>query len=76
MNNAPKIDWIDPIFPALMLTFMLVTAYGGLRGNDPSAIFEALTWLYLAWADRYLTGEREKGLPRKSYLVDPVVLRP
>lgn len=61
----PRINWIDPIFPAGCLTLMFVTAYGGFW-------VEALSWLFLAWADRYLTGEKEKALPKKSYLVDPL----
>lgn len=61
----PRIDWGNVVFPALCLTFMFVAAYGGAWAN-------ALMWLYLAWADQYLTGEKEKALPRESYLIDPL----
>lgn len=68
----PVIDWYSPVFPAVCLTLMTVTAYGGLREDNPAVIIHALAWLYLAWADTYLTGEKEKRLPRESYLVDPL----
>jgi len=47
---------------------MTVTAYGGLRGELLEELLAAMCWLLLAWIDRYLTGEHEKGLPRESYL--------
>lgn len=68
----PRIKWLDPIYPAVCMTFMTVTAYGGLRGDDPLAMLSACSWLWLAWADRYLTGEKEKALPRQGYLADPL----
>jgi hypothetical protein len=70
--NAPQIDWFDPIFPAVCLTLMFVAAYGGLRGDNPIGLIHAAAWLYLAWTNQYLAGEKEKALPRQSYLVDPL----
>jgi hypothetical protein len=51
---------------------MLVAAYGGLRGHNPEGILAALLMLYIAYVDAYLTGEKEKALPRQSYLVKPL----
>jgi hypothetical protein len=51
---------------------MTVTAYGGFRTNDPTLLLYAAGWLFLAWTDRYLTGEKAKGLPRETYLADPL----
>ena len=70
--SKPKIDWIQPLFPAFCLTSMFVAAYGGLRGDNPEGILAALGMLYIAYTDAYLTGEKEKALPRKSYLIDPL----
>ena len=70
--NAPKIDWIQPGITAGLLTLIFLTAYGGLRGNDPNGIIHALFWVYIAWADAYITGEQKKGLPRETYLVNPL----
>ena len=58
----PRIDFAQPVFPAVCLTLMFFTAYGGDWGA-------ALTMLLCAWTDQYLTAEREKALPKKSYLV-------
>lgn len=70
--KKPEIDWFDPVFPAVCLTLMTVTAYGGLRENDLSILMNSLAWICIAWADQYLKGEKEKRLPRESYLVDPL----
>lgn len=51
---------------------MFVAAYGGLRGDDPTGILMALGALYIGWVDAYLAGEKEKALPRESYLVEPL----
>jgi len=69
MTQQPRIDWETPVFPAVCLTLMTVTAYGGLRGSNLDGLISAALWLFLAWADYYLSGEKEKGLPRKSFLV-------
>ena len=66
--NTPKIDWINPIFPAFILMLMFVTAYGGLRLNHLPSLLLAIQLLFLAWTDQYLTGERAKRLPKESYL--------
>ena len=70
--KGPSIDWKAPLFPALCLTLMLVAAYGGLRTDNPAGILAALSWLYLGWIDAFISGEKEKALPRQSYLVDPL----
>lgn len=67
--KAPIIDWIQPILPAFCLWAMTITAYGGLRGDSLEGILAAIGWLFMAWADVYLTGEKEKALPRRTYLV-------
>lgn len=69
MFPIPKINWIDPIFPAVLLTLMFVTAYGGLRLNHLPSILLAVQLLFIAWTDQYLTGEQAKRLPKESYLV-------
>lgn len=61
----PRIDWVDPLFPAYLLSCMVLAAYGG-------GVVEAMFLLAIAWGDRYITGEKEKALPRKSYLIDPI----
>ena len=70
--KGPSIDWEAPLFPAMCLTFMLVAAYGGLRTDNPDGILTALSWLYLGWAHAFTRGEKEKALPRESYLIDPL----
>jgi hypothetical protein len=70
--KAPRINWTQPLFTAWCLTIMLVAAYGGLRGHNPEGILAALLMLYIAYVDAYLTGEKEKALPRQSYLVKPL----
>lgn len=44
---------------------MFLTAYGG-------DWIHALAYLGIAYTDQYLKGEKEKALPRESYLVDPL----
>jgi hypothetical protein len=57
----PKIDWANPMFPAVCLTVMFFTAYGG----DWTG---ASTFLLYAWTNQYLSGENAKALPKESYL--------
>lgn len=65
MEREPVIDWTAPLFPAVCLTLMFVTAYGGFWG-------EALSWVLIAWGDSYMQGETGKALPRRTYLVPPL----
>jgi hypothetical protein len=59
--QAPIIDWAQPVFPAVCLTIMFFTAYGG-------DWITALAWLGCAWLDVYMTGKTEKALPMRTYL--------
>lgn len=57
----PVIDYINPILQATCLMLMFVTAYGG-------DWIGAATFLALARTDQWLTEQREKALPKRSFL--------
>jgi hypothetical protein len=64
-----KINWKEPVFPAVCLAIAFICAYHASHTGSLDSWLITIATTFYAWTWWYNTSEKEKALPKKSYLL-------